>query len=157
MNKKKIVISGISIVVLAIAIICTFHFDDQKTGELYPMPDKIIIYHEGSSTEIKNTDDLFEQLYTINHIPERKEILETSIDPDGVEEIKSELAVEYVYYEQQNMKFEEIDRNYHKLLFVYSGWCENNVVFYEDEYQSGTISNSTSKKAVEKIIARVDE
>lgn len=157
MNKKKIVISGISIVVLAIAIICTFHFNDKKTGELYPMPDKIIIYHEGSSTEIKNTDDLFEQLYTINYIPERKEILETSIDPDGVEEIKSELAVEYVYYEQQNMKFEEIDRNYHKLLFVYSGWCENNVIFYEDEYQSGTISNSTSKKAVEKIIARVDE
>lgn len=157
MNKKKIVISVSIIVALAIIIIWMFCFNNEKTGQLYPMPDKIIIYHDGTSMEIKNTDDFFEQLYRINYLPEKKEILEVSIDSDGVEEIKSELAVEYIYYEQQTMKFEEIDRKYHKLLFVYSGWCKDNVIFYEDEYQSGTIANSTSKKIVEKIVNQIEE
>lgn len=41
------------------------------------------------------------------------------------------------------------ERSYTKILFAYSGWCEDNIIFYyRGQYQSGTIYSKTTEKAL---------
>lgn len=144
-NKKKIFFCFFLIVVCIIGVTMVYLRKSEKI--LYPRPDKIIVYKDEEIIEVKNSNELFQKLYELNGIPKDKNLLETSIEEETVEEIKNELALEYVYYDEQKMELVQGERTYTKLLFAYSGWCEDNVIFFnEGDYQSGTIFNKTSKR-----------
>lgn len=147
-NRGKKVIVGCSF--LAIIAICVGSICFGKTEKvLYTQPDKIIVYKSGEVIEVKDTDKYFQKLYELNGIPEDKDLLETSIEEETVQEIKDELALEYVYYNEQKMELAQGEKAYTKILFAYSGWCEDNVIFYnEGQYQSGTVYSELSKKAL---------
>lgn len=55
--------------------------------------------------------------------------------------------MEYVYFSKQSMKAGGQNREYIKLLFAYSGWRENHVIFFENgEYFSGAIEKRSGEE-----------
>ena len=156
-NRGKKVIVGCSF--LAIVSICVGIVCFGKTEKvLYAQPDKIIVYKSGEVIEVKDTDKYFQKLYELNGIPEERSLLETSIEEETVQEIKDELALEYVYYDEQKMGLVQGEKTYTKILFAYSGWCEDNVIFYnEGQYQSGTVYRKLSKKVLMNLFEEMAE
>lgn len=156
MNKKIVVILGsVCAALLLILIVCGRVLGNDK-GELLPRPDKINIYANGKLIELKDTDTYFEDIYKINRAPQEKKTTETCIEENTISEIKSgELAVEYIYLDQQTMELDTGNREYHKLLFVYSGWCSQNVIFFQGDYQSGTIEHGVMGKSMQKLVDKI--
>ena len=146
-NKKHFcIVAIIAVVMLVGCVAIIFNFNSEDGKELYPMPEKMVVYYNGETTELTQQDEAFSKLYMLNTLPKNKDIMETAIDTDGVAECKEEMAVEFVYGEERTLSLNQGERNFTKLLFVYSGWCEKNVIFYNGgEYQSGTISHNISE------------
>ena len=153
---KKVIFGSFFLIIVCICfgVICF-----GKTERfLYEKPDKILIYKDGNVIELKDTDLYFQKLYELNCIPEDKNLLETSVEEETVQEIKDELALEYVYYDEQKLKLVQGEKTYTKLLFAYSSWCEENVIFYNDgQYQSGTIHSKMSKDALLNLCEEMEE
>ncbi len=121
-----------------------------RAEDFYPIPEKIMVYYDGETTELTKKDEEFLKFFSLNTLPKNRDIEETSIDPDGIAECK-EMAVEFVYEEEETLLLNQEKRNVTKLLFVYSGWCEKSVIFYNDgEYQSGTLSHNISERKFKK-------
>ena len=90
-KQRKKVIVGCSF--LIIVAICVGSVCSGKTEKvLYNQPDKIIVYKSGELMEVKDTDKYFQKLYELNGIPEDKDLLETSIEEETVQEIKDEFV-----------------------------------------------------------------
>ena len=150
-KKKRFFIAVIVAVLLVGCVAIISNFNDKSGKELYPMPEKMVVYYNGEATELTQQDEAFSKLYMLNTLPKKKDIMETAIDPDGVAECNEDMAVEFVYGEKQMLPLNQGERNFTKLLFVYSGWCEKNVIFYNDgAYQSGTILHNISEYKVRK-------
>lgn len=150
MKRKGILILGVLMV--AIINIVGVNALGKDSKEFYPIPDKIVVYYENDVIEVEKSEEIFMKLFGLNKVPKDKNIMETSIEEDTITEIKEEMAVEYLYLKEQTIELVQGERKYTKILFAYSGWCEDSAIFYSDgNYQSGTISNDASEKEVRKI------
>lgn len=109
-------------------IICVLKLINAKKVQV-PIPDKIIVYFDNKEIEIRENDDYFDELSKLNAIYNSDNLLEMSIDSDTISEIKKGNAIEYIMDSEKNIKIGEKNKSYTKLLFPYSGWCKNTVVF----------------------------
>lgn len=127
-------------------ITCVWKLINAKKVQV-PIPDKIIVYFDNKEIEIRKNDDYFDELSKLNAIYNSDNLLEMSIDSDTISEIKKGNAIEYIMDSEKNIKIGEKNKSYTKLLFPYSGWCKNTVIFFDGEkYCSGTIKNYVSDK-----------
>lgn len=124
--------------------------------EQIPVPDKIVVYTNNKKIEITKRDDFFNEFSRLNMIYHNTSVMEMCIDTDTIIEIEKEKAVEYIYYNQQNMKIDGQNRSYTRLLFPYFGWCKNSVIFFDEgQYCSGTIKNYVSDKKVYSLFEKI--
>ena len=92
-KKKRFFIAVIVAVLLVGCVAIISNFNDKSGKELYPMPEKMVVYYNGEATELTQQDEAFSKLYMLNTLPKKKDIMETAIDPDGVAECKEVVLV----------------------------------------------------------------
>lgn len=150
MNKKRAIgiVGGMILLIIGI-----FYYRNNMDCELYPTPDKIIVFESGEVVEIKNDDDIFYKICNLHKMPKTMDVTETSISDDDITEIEKEgIAVEYIYYNDIELNFDVGEEKCRKILFVYSGWCRDNVIFGEENYQSGTVEQHLNQKKLEQLV-----
>lgn len=152
--KRVLSISLIVIIFTFFIFLLKEHFF--YTQPLIPIPDKMLLYFDENVIEINEECASFVSIYELNDFRIDKGFMETSIDEDTIIEIKNEIAIEYIYYLNNSVEVEKKERKFSKLLFVYLGWCEDQIIFFENgKYQSGTIKNKASSKEIKKIIMQL--
>ena len=72
-----------------------------------------------------------------------KTIRRSAIDEECIEDIKSRISLEYVYFETQTLEMGGYERNFSKLLFDFEG--QDNVILYDSKYKSGTYKLDNNK------------
>lgn len=128
-SKKYIIL--ILLLLLMILLVCAIQIKRYSI----PEPDEIVIYSNHEVFKLKPNTKQYQSIYRIlDYIPQ-SEVQEMSIDSDYIEEIKSWVCIEYVYYDTKQIA----NRDYSKLLFSLSGWTDGSVILcVDDNYLSGT-------------------
>lgn len=150
---KKVVIIGI--VLLGLGLMFLGAEDSNSYNNLLPKPDKLLLYYNNQAIEVKSDSDYFNNIYDLidNRFQKNIYISETSISVDDVKDIKSDIAVEYVYFQKNEMEFKGNTINYSKILFPLDKLFGEHMIFYNNaEYRSAPISNlKESKELVETV------
>ena len=83
--------------------------------------------------------------------------MDSAIDEECIEEVKSRISLEYVYLEPQSLKKGGYERKFSKLLFDFEG--QDNIILYDSGYKSGTyklnINKWVAKLRVERIARKL--
>ena len=132
-----------SILMLAICILgFTVLFSKNNTVQI-PKPDQMLIYKNGISYEIDPFSKEFNAIYKGCNKIRKQAVMESAIDEECIEDIKSRISLEYVYFETQTLEMGGYERNFSKLLFDFEG--QDNVILYDSQYKSGTYKLDRNK------------
>lgn len=132
----------ILLLLLVILLVCAIHTKRYSI----PEPDEVVIYSNQEVFKLKPNTKQYQSIYRIlDYIPQ-SEVQEMSIDGDYIEEIKSGVCIEYIYYDTKQIE----NRDYSKLLFSLSGWTNGSVILYvDDNYLSGTYPIHSEQRILE--------
>ena len=160
MKKSKIIITGISIF-FAILIIYYIFF-----AKFIAVPNKIIIYKNGNTTEVSRNNPLFKQIVSCmnSRISFDSGLVKLGIDKDWEDKIKNdEMGVEFIYSSKETFRLKNLPFrtfSYTKLFFpIQSNDVNNeNLMFfsrkdnYYNGYHSGPISLSPCSSKLTKLL-----
>lgn len=122
-----------------------------------PEPDQIFIYKNGISYEVHPSSKEFAAVYKECSEIRHQSVMESAIDEECIEEVKSRISLEYVYLEPQSLKMGGYERKFSKLLFDFGG--QDNIILYDSGYKSGTyklnINKWVAKLRVERIARKL--
>jgi|GEM_PF-6273095 len=155
--RKKLILS-ISIVLSLSVVITTFYIYRYNNGFIIPNPDKIVVYINGNAIEIKSDVDFFNEILRLNNnrTNKRNQQVECSVELNMIEDIKKDIAVEYIYNNQSQFEINSDFFYFTKLLFPLNESCNEYIIIYNNnEYKSGPIGGIQSGHKLKAEITRL--
>ena len=132
-----------SILMLAVCVMGFGILFSKKDAIKFPVPQQILIYINGVAYEVDTDSKEFSDVYSWCSEIRKQNTMESAIDEKIINEIKSQISLEYTYSKIQTLTMDGCERNFSKLLFCFEG--QDNVIVYDSGYKSGTYKLDINK------------
>ena len=143
---------GLKATLLAVVSFAVLLGSCGNKGKTVPEPDERVIYYDGRQTELTKGDSGFSELYELIKVNLQEGVLETLVEDETINNAKEDLAVEYIYQDEQELEIGDDKESISGMFFFLSEWCEGEAAFGKNgEYQSGTVEFSCDKEKVKDI------